>query len=57
MLNLSVYLNAKRSCFWKPFRTKQVNESQKLPKSAEKQFHPTFSSFLSILKKKKKNEP
>ena len=33
----------KRSCFRKPFRSERVNESQKLLKSAEKYFYPTFS--------------
>ena len=35
----------KRSCFSKPFDSERVNESQKLLKSAEKYFYPTFSSF------------
>ena len=34
-----------RDCFWKPFGTERVNESQKLLISAEKCFFATFSSF------------
>ena len=33
------------ACFSKPFGTECVNEFQKLLKSAEKHFYPTFSSF------------
>ena len=42
----------KRSCFWKPFRSERVNESQKLLKSAENNFYPTFSSFGAKLNQK-----
>ena len=38
-----------RACFLKPFGSKRVNESQKLLKSAEKYFYPTFSSFWAKL--------
>ena len=38
-----------RACFWKPFGSERVNESQKLLKSAEKYFYPTFSSFWAKL--------
>ena len=41
------------ACFWKPFCSERVNESQKLLKSAEKYFCPTFSSFLANLSPKK----
>ena len=43
----------KRPCFWKPFRSERVNESQKLMKPAENYFHPTFASFWSKLSDKK----
>ena len=36
-------------CFWKPFGSERVNEPQKLLKSAEKHFYPTFSSFWAKL--------
>ena len=36
-----------RACFLKPFGSDRVNESQKQLKSAEKDFDPTFSSFLA----------
>ena len=42
-----------RVCFWKPFGSERVNESQKLVQSAEKNFYPTFSSFWAELSKKK----
>ena len=42
-----------RDCFWKPFASEHVNESQKLLKSAEKHFHPTFSWFWGMLSLKK----
>ena len=42
-----------RACFWKPFGSERVNESQKLLKSAEKYLYPTFSSFLGTLSQKK----
>ena len=29
----------KRACFWKPFGSEHVNESQKLSKSLEKYFY------------------
>ena len=38
-----------RACFRKPFDNERVNESQKLLKSAEKYFDPTFSSFWAQL--------
>ena len=34
-----------RACFWKPFGSERVNESQKLLKSVERNFYPTFLSF------------
>ena len=34
-----------RAGFWKSFGSERANESQKLLKSAEKFFYPTFSSF------------
>ena len=34
-----------RACFGKLFGSERVNESQKLLKSPEKYFYPTFSSF------------
>ena len=42
-----------RDIFWKPFGRERVNESQKLLKSAEKYFYPTFSSFWAKLSLKK----
>ena len=39
----------KRACFWKLLGSERVNESQKLLKSAENYFYPTFSSFWSKL--------
>ena len=42
-----------RDCFWKPFASERVNESQKLRISAEKCFFPTFSSFWAKLSLKK----
>ena len=42
-----------RACFVKLFGSERVNESQKLLKSAEKYFYPTFSSFWAQLSKKK----
>ena len=39
----------KRSCFWKPFASERVNKCQKLLRSAEKYFYPTFSSRSKIL--------
>ena len=41
------------ACFWKPFCSERANESQKLLKSAEKYFCPTFSSFFAKLRHKK----
>ena len=41
------------ACFWKPFRSERLNESQKLLKSAEKYFYPTFPSFWAKLSQKK----
>ena len=35
--------------FWKPIGTESVNSSQKLLKSTEKDFYPTFSSFSARL--------
>ena len=43
----------KRCCFWKHFSRDPANESSQLPKSAEKHFYPTFSSFLANLGSKK----
>ena len=37
------------SCFWKPFGSESVNESQKLLQYAEKNFYPTFSLFWAKL--------
>ena len=42
-----------RACFWKPFDSERVNESQKLLKSTENYFYPTFSSFWAKLSEKK----
>ena len=42
-----------RACFWKPFGSARVNESQKLLKSAEKYFYPTFFSFWAKLSQKR----
>ena len=42
-----------KASFWKPFGSEIVNESQKLLKSAEKYFDPTFSSFWTKLSQKK----
>ena len=42
-----------RACFWKPFGSERVNESQKLLKSAKKYLYPTFSSFWAILSMEK----
>ena len=39
----------KRSFFWKPFGSERVNESEKLLKSAEKYFYPSFSLFWAYL--------
>ena len=43
----------KRNCFWKPFTSDRVNESQKLVKTPEKYFDATFSLFLAELSCKK----
>ena len=43
----------KRSCFWKPFGSQHVNESQKLVKSAEKHFYHTFLWLWAKLNMKK----
>ena len=40
-------------CFWKPFRSERVNESQKLLKFAEKNFDSTFSSLWAKMSYKK----
>ena len=37
----------------KPFRREPVNETQKLVRSAEKSFYPTYSSFWAKLSSKK----
>ena len=37
------------SCFWKPFGSESVNESQKLRQYAEKNFYPTISPFWAKL--------
>ena len=42
-----------RACFWKPFGSDRVNDFQKLLKSTEKNFYPTFSSVLAKLSYKK----
>ena len=42
-----------RACFWKPFGSERVNESQKLLQYAEKNFYPTFSSFWAKLSYKR----
>ena len=39
--------------FWKPFDSERVNYSQKIVKSKEKYFYPTFSSFWAKLIEKK----
>ena len=41
------------SCFWKPFGSESVNESQKVLQYAEKNFYPTFSFFCAKLSSKK----
>ena len=38
-----------RACFWKPFGSERVNESQKLLQYPEKNFYPSFSSFWAKL--------
>ena len=38
-------LNAYEGLFLKPFRSEPIEETQKLVRSAEKDFYPTFSSF------------
>ena len=43
----------KSSCFWKPFGSQRINESQKLLKSKEKHFYSAFSSFWAKLSYKK----
>ena len=43
----------KMACFWKPFSSERINESQKFLKSAEKYFYPTFSWFWAKFTKKK----
>ena len=43
----------KRACFWKPFGSEPVDESQKLLKSAEKYFYPNFWWFWAKLIEKK----
>ena len=42
-----------KACYWKPFGSESVNESQKLLKSAEKYFYLTFSSIWAKLSQKK----
>ena len=42
-----------RACFLKRFGSERVNESQKLPKSTEKYFYPTFWSFWAKLSQEK----
>ena len=42
----------KRLCFWKPFGSEHVSESQKLLKFVEKHFYPTFSLFWAKLSEK-----
>ena len=41
------------ACFWTPFGSERVNESQKLSKSLEKYFYPTFWLFWAKLSLKK----
>ena len=41
-----------RSCFWIPFCSERVNESQKLRQYPENNFYPTFSSFWAKLSEK-----
>ena len=43
----------KRACFWKPFGSEPVDESQKLLKSAEKYLYGNFPSFSAKLSEKK----
>ena len=42
-----------RASSWKPFDSEPVNYSQKLLRSKEKYFYPTFSSFCAKLSLKK----
>ena len=42
-----------KACFWKPFDSERVNESQILLKPAEKNCYLTFSSFWAKLSYKK----
>ena len=42
-----------KACFWKSFGSERVSESQKLLKSAQNYFYPTFSSFWAKLSWKK----
>ena len=44
-----------RTCFWKPFGSEHVNESQKLLQYAEKNFYPIISSFWANLSLEKVN--
>ena len=37
------------ACFWRPFGSERVNETQTLLKSAEKYFYPAFLSFWAKL--------
>ena len=37
------------ACFWKPFGSERVNESEKFLKTAEMYFYRTFSSFWAKL--------
>ena len=39
----------KRGSFWKPFRSERISQSQKLLKSAKKDFYANFSSFWTKL--------
>ena len=39
------HLNASEGFFLKPFRSEPVNDTQKLVRSEQKNFYPTFSSF------------
>ena len=52
LTELLTYIH-KRSSFWKSFASEHVYKSQKLLKSAEKYFYPTFSSFWGKLSWKK----
>ena len=46
-------LNAEQGLFPKPFRSKPFKETQKLVRSAEKNFYPSFLSFRAKFSSKK----